>query len=516
MNILNKIKTYITKHKIISSVVLIAIIIIGIYLFSRNGKVTYTTSVVATTTLKEEVSVTGKVQASDSVNLAFERTGSVSFINAEVGDRVYRGQTIIALSNADLVADVAQKEASVKQAEAKLAELERGARPEELVISEIQVTSAKTNVGEAERSLADAISDAYLKSDDAIRNKVDQFFTNPRTANPQLIFQTDFQLESDIEQGRVVVEQILVNWLTKQSASVTYIDKGNTASKDVVVIQSFLDKVAFAVNGLAPSSNITQTSIDTWKAAVSLARTNVNSSASGLTNALDSLKTAQSALLVAESQLALINAGTATEQIAGQEAVLSQAKANVLASQAQLAKTILRSPLDGILTKQEAKYGQIVAAGSIIAGVISDKAYEIEGYIPEADIAKVHIGDEANVTLDAYGSEVLFKVSVTSIDPAETMMDGVATYKTIFTFTSQDERIRSGMTANIDIVTKTKEGVIAVPARAIQSKLGKKYVTILQDGVTSEVEVKLGIKASDGGVEIVSGLEVGDIIVISK
>jgi len=148
---------------------------------------------------------------------------------------------------------------------------------------------------------------------------------------------------------------------------------------------------------------------------------------------------------------------------------------------------------------------------------MSNAQFQIEANIPEADIAKVKPGQTANVTLDAYGPDVLFHASVVSVDPAETIVDGVPTYKTTFQFEGTDARIKSGMTANIDIQGQMHENVLSVPQRAVVNHNGKKYVTIKTGkNTTKEVVVSLGLRGSDGAIEITDGLSVGDEVVVSQ
>ncbi len=109
----------------------------------------------------------------------------------------------------------------------------------------------------------------------------------------------------------------------------------------------------------------------------------------------------------------------------------------------------------------------------------------------------------------------MFSGKVIKIDPAETVIEGVATYKTTVQFTQEDPRIKSGMTADIDILTAEKENVIAVPARAVINKNGQKIVRILvgAENTIKEVEVQTGIRGSDGNIEIIRGINQGDRVI---
>jgi len=102
------------------------------------------------------------------------------------------------------------------------------------------------------------------------------------------------------------------------------------------------------------------------------------------------------------------------------------------------------------------------------------------------------------------------------IDPAETIIEGVPTYKTTVEFLLPDERVRSGMTANMDIIGERRSNVIAVPQRAVFTRGSEKFVRILgADGKTSnEQKVETGLRGSDGNIEILSGLNEGERVVI--
>ena len=162
----------------------------------------------------------------------------------------------------------------------------------------------------------------------------------------------------------------------------------------------------------------------------------------------------------------------------------------------------------------DAKRGEIATVGTPLASVISYAAYEIEAFVPEADIAKIRSGSGASVTLDAYGGDVVFDAVVVTIDPAETVLDGVATYKTSLQFAVADPRVKSGMTANTDIEGERRDNVLFIPARAVSEKDSVKIVRILEGEDVREAVVETGIRGSNGDIEILSGLNEGDTILL--
>jgi RND family efflux transporter MFP subunit len=217
-------------------------------------------------------------------------------------------------------------------------------------------------------------------------------------------------------------------------------------------------------------------------------------------------------LTIANSELVIKQAGATSEQIAAQEAQISQVKAQLADARAAYSKSIITAPISGVVTNIDAKEGEIVSPNSPVIYLISE-GLQIEANLPEADIAKVSIGNSANVTLDAYGSGEMFEAKVIKIDPAETIIEGVATYKITLQFSNGDERVKPGMTANIDIQTSMADGVIFVPQRAVITTGTGKYVRVLEGEVIVEKDVKTGLRSTDGNIEIVSGLEEGEKVI---
>lgn len=504
-----------------SIIIILAILVGGIlwYVFPREEESLFEFVVAKHGDLVQEVNVIGRVKPVESVDLAFLQSGRISFVGANVGTRVSMGEVLVKIENGDVAAQLSQAEAKAKVAQVKLDELKRGTRPEKISVQKVEVANAEVLLFGTKQDLVNKIDDAFTKSDDAVRNKVGQFISNPRSQNPQINFVVpDSSLENEIEGGFVLVEALLVNWsasLTLLSSESDLITFSSEANNNLREIKSFLEPVSLAVNSLKASSDITQTTIDGYKDDVSVARTNVNTAISNLGTALEKMREKEVALALEKEELVLMEAGSTPLEIAAQIAKIEEEEANISRFRAELAKTIIRSPLSGTVTKQDAKEGEIVAANTIIVSLSSLSKFDIEANIPEADITKVSVGDETVFTLDAFGEDVVFRAIVSKIDPAETIVEGVSTYKVTLHFIDDENLAKSGMTADIAILTAKKEGVIAVPIRAIQGRGDNRYVRILEaTGEVVEQEVVVGLRGSSGDIEIVSGVEVGDRVII--
>jgi HlyD family secretion protein len=474
--------------------------------------------VVEKSNLVQEVSVTGSIKPADEVELGFEISGKVSSVKVDVGDKVYAGQTAVKLYSGDLQAKLLRAKANLAVEKANLAKLEAGTRIEEINIQKVKVENARTALLDAKKDVLNKLRDAYSKSDDAVRSKVDQLFSNPRSTNPKLdIIISNNQLETDIESGRLEVEQMLVSWgndLGTLSLGSDLLSFVSTTDDNLSEIRNFLDNVALAVNSLTESADMSQTVIDGYKTDIWTARTNENIATTNITASQEKLRTALSSLALAQNELALKEAPATNEDIAAQQARVLSADASVKDALAGLAKTIIRSPISGVVTNVDIKVGEIISPNTSLVSVISDNDFEIDANIAESDIAKISLGDSANVTLDAYGDGVVFNAIVTKIDPAETVIEGVPTYKTTFSLLPDGKSVKSGMTANIDILTDKRTDIIAVPARAVKVSDGEKIVKVIDNSeVITERKVETGLRGSDGRIEILSGVKEGEKVI---
>lgn len=504
--------TSLLKNKKISISVGAVILILSIWgIVSLTSKPNYKTAQVTRLDFSQEVSVTGNVTAANDVNLSFQTGGNVVRIPVSVGDKVTKGTTLAYVDSGDLYATLLNRQAQLAAEQARLTALEKGARPEELAI-------AQTTFDQSEDSLQAAISDAYVKSDTAVRSSADVLFTNPTSVNPQIMyFNNDnlpYNFDKTIDDERVKIGETLTSWNAfiknnQSNASSTNLDTliSNTKT-NLNTLGNFFNDLTLVVNALQVSdSNLPQATIDAYKANIAAARSNISV-------ALGSINSAELAYRSAKDQLTLKKAGATAEDLAAEQASVQSAEANVLLAQAQLDNTLIVAPFDGIVTKTDLKVGQLVSPNTPVISMISNANFQIESYISEADIAKVKIGDVGTTTLDAYGDSVTFPVVVTAIDLSNTQVDGVATYKTTLQFVSSDDRIRSGMTANIDIVSGIRKGVLAIPQIAVVSKTGVKTVLVLDTkGKTTTKTVTTGAIDANGNIEILSGVNEGDTIV---
>ena len=495
-----------SKKQIIWTITITVIAIIGILFFnSHKTTAPQNTFIIKRGDVIQEVSVTGRVKAASTVDLSFEKSGRIQNVYVKVGNRVLQGALIAEIESAGALA-------SLQETEARLAELKRGSRPEEIAVKEAELAKYTQDLTNAYSGISDIIDDAFTKTDDAVHTKTSGIFSGYKNSSYSLTFSVcDSQLDTNTTQLRYATEIDIDSWRDERSAF-TITASQNDLKDALAHTAQHLEKTRLFLESLNRAltldCTITNSSLDTY-------RTNVNTAQTNIATAIATVNTkgqtiASSALTVAKvrDELSLLNAGTEGEVIAAQEA-------RVLSAQDELRKHKIYSPISGTVTKVDAITGEFANTALSLLSISSDSSFEIDANVPEADIAKIKIGDTARVTLDAYGSDILFEGRVVTIDPAETIIDNVPTYKVTLHFTKDDARIKSGMTANIDIVTALQKDVLYVPSRAIVSSDSKKTLTVLNmDNTTREVVITTGIRGRGGIIEVLSGVNEGDLIII--
>jgi HlyD family secretion protein len=159
------------------------------------------------------------------------------------------------------------------------------------------------------------------------------------------------------------------------------------------------------------------------------------------------------------------------------EALVQVYQASLDRAQDQLDKCTIRSPMDGIVTKLNSEKGENVVLGTMnnpgtVIMVISDlSAMEIEAEVDETDIARAGIGQEVEISLDAF-PDTTFRGEVIQIgnSPEATAFgtsDQVTNFMVKILILDSVKDIKPGMTASVDITTDHREEIIKVPAGAV-------------------------------------------------
>jgi HlyD family secretion protein len=325
-------------------------------------------------------------------------------------------------------------------------------------------------------------------------------------------------VSNDANTQRVKVGNELSEWQTEIAAftSTAASLSTSTLSQDLQNAATHISVVTTMLNtdatAVVDATGLPASTAATYKDDVASAITEVSSAASAINTIQQSIASEQTAVAQAQAQLAQTLSGSTSQAIAAQQAQVASAQANVQSLQVNIANATLSSPINGVVTTQNAKVGQSAAAGQIMTSIISGNNFEVDAYVPETDIGKVAIGNDVSMTFDAFANET-FAGKVFYIDPAETIESGVVDYLVKVSFNTPDTRIKSGLTANLNINTQTDANALILPQYAVIQNASGTYVDIVQNGKEIQVPVTLGISDQNGNVEIASGVTAGEQVV---
>ena len=466
--------------------------------------------------IAQTVSVTGKVKAAHAVDLAFQASGRVVKVYGNIGDKVKTGDLIVQLDMSDAQKAVRDAKTSLESAELALDKLRGSA-------------DAAGDTDQLKKAYAggfDALTSTYTDSSSILDSLNTILFSTTLDTSPNR--KSDIQYYVDIASSYnssfvAIPRQIKFSY---DDTVVLY----NQAFADYKAIQGNYDGPAI-VKALASSYKAETAISDIIKTATGIIRFVTDSAIQNNWN-LNSLST------ITTNQSSLTESGTAVSghitelrnasqtianynlDIKSQELVVQQKQNALSDANDNLRDYSIYAPFAGVVTREDAKVGEIAAPNITLVSLISESALEIEANITEADIAKIKLGNHAEVTLDAYNSnftDVAFTATVTAIDPAEIIIDGVPTYKTTLQFEKLAEGIKPGMTANLDITTAVHDNVIIIPQRAVVRQGDRQFVQMPannQSQATTEQTVTTGLRSSDGMIEIVSCLKAGDKVIL--
>lgn len=491
--------------------IIVIVILLGAYWFFHSGKAAPQSIAVTRGSITEIVSVTGNSTPTESVSLAFGGSGVVSAVYASVGDHVGAGALLASLNTADLSAQLKEAQANADAASATLAGLQAGSRPEDIAAAQAAYDGAVQTLANMYSGVSDTASDAYAKANDAVRTQLSAFFSNAETQTPQLTFQTaDSQAKITAQNGRASASGALNEWQPELAslpgASETVLDAAiQTEIARLAAIQSFLNSVSDALN---TANSLDPTTLAAYKADLAAAISETNTAAKNLNTASQNISSQKIAVAQAKAELDLKEAGSTPEDIAAEQAQVESAQAAVASVQAKIANAEIVAPISGVVTQFDAKVGQVAGSEALIS-IISDGAFEVDADVPETDIGKLAVGNAVSMTFDAFPGET-FSGKVFYIDPAETVLQGVVDYKVKVSFDTADPRMKSGLTANLDIATAHKDNVLILPEYAILENDQGSFVETDVKGKTVQTPVTLGLQDDKGNVEVVSGVTEGE------
>jgi len=178
-------------------------------------------------------------------------------------------------------------------------------------------------------------------------------------------------------------------------------------------------------------------------------------------------------LPLADLQAAQTDSRSAAAQVVAADAKVTQAKSAVETAEVNLAKTVIMSPIDGVVTARNVDVGQTVAASfstPTLFVIAADLAkMQLSANIDESDVGQVVTGQPVTFHVDAYPNET-FEGTLSQVRLNPSTLNNVVTYAAIIDAPNRELKLKPGMTATATIEVARRDDVLRVPSAALRFK----------------------------------------------
>lgn len=438
------------------------------------------------------VSANGTVESLEQAELRSQFSAPVSKIYTQIGKQVSAGQVLVTLQNSDISAQLAQTQALLKAAQARLDEMKKGLRTEELDLLETQMNAAKQALADTkaqqDTAVASALSNLLNAGLSAMPSSGNTGSSNPAISGSY----------TGTERGQYKISLYATGSGIRFQASGLESAEGEVSATPIKMGSKGL-YIQFPSTNMPTNNTWTVDIPNTQAAGYTALNSAYQSTLQGRETAVNA---ATNALSAAQKQYDLKLAGASNEQIKAQEAAVEQAEANVKTVAAQLEKTVIRSPIKGTVSVLSVKYGELVSPGQLVASVVNKGGLQVKAYISDYDLPYVAEGAEVKINDTATGTVARM---ATSVDPRTKNVE-----VQVVVSDPENSGLVAGQNASIKISAKENSDggmLFLLPLQAVKvSSSGASVFTVNDDNTVTERQVTLG-SVSGEFVEIKSGMD---------
>ncbi len=536
---------------------ILVVIVIGVVSSGKSEDSGMVTIEVERNDLIQTVEASGELESAEDLSLALEASGIVDHLFVQVGDFVDAGELLLTLQGGTRLSQVSAARRALNASQARLRQFVAGASEEDIKIQEAAVTVAETRLATAELDLQQTTDQYDLDVSDASRVLIQSIQSGMIEVRDALteadqILGIENTLANDAFESQLAVNdhQTLIDAKASYEKAMELrdryeLDSFNLSEDDaigfVVNVEETLMETENTLRNTRRALDATRSNtaalplsdVATYQASINAARDALQLKRESLQlkkQSLEELLVSEAVAVVSETVLLrraeLIQAQASLDSdvrdqrpidVAVYEADVQKAFADLDAAQSQFDQLELRAPIEGTVTDLLVDLGEPVSA---LTGVVELQSFgnlfTVNTLISESDIINVSLGQIATITFDAFGEDVEFVGRVVHIDPAEEEVEGVVFFETEVVLTDvYREGLRPGLSADVTIETLRINDAITVPQRATKREGENVSVRVLVDEEIQERDVTLGKRGDGGRIEILSGLNEGDIVIIS-
>lgn len=437
-------------------------------------------------TATEGLNFLGTVRAVSQAEIKSESAGRITRVPVELGQTVQAGSIVAVIDNARESAAVLQAEGVYEAAIAAAS------------VSEVSVSQAELALDSTRTNTISALQNAYTTVNNVLYTTVDQYYSDPTSplTSPKLSNGN----RTYLRQERVAFEKDFPAWQQEIGSATTDTDLTaliNESRNNVARLRAIVDSF---LTSLQTRKTETFDGVD-----VSTRIAELNSVRATLEGTVTTLDNSESALKQANESLVQARLGAANDEVSAASAQIKQALGALRAAQANLSKTIMRSPIAGTIDELDVNVGDFVTTYASVAKVANNNAQEISIFVGENDLQLFTVGDSVLIENEITG---IVTTIGTGID--------VDTKKTEIKIATESSELTSGDTVTVTLVRDTEStesvGPLRIPIAAIRFTADTGSVFMVEDGKIVSKEVKVG--AVRGSlVEIEEGLSSSDIII---
>jgi HlyD family secretion protein len=472
-------KLFTMKHSKLVSILLVVAILATTLFANRaaiKNRIFGTKSVTQRTTTVKKGNIQVLVSGSGSVYFTNEKTlyskigATVTKVNNKEGDQVKAGAVIAEFDDTEFQSTVASNKLSLEQGEITL-------QTDNESISNLNITAPFTG----------QISNIAVSEGDSVQSGGTVFTIND-TSELKLTLTYNAADAAKICVGQSANVYIASSMQTAKG-TVTYISNvsnGTSSGQKVYSVNIQVPNPGALTSGMTASADIKTshgTVSSTNTAALSYIRTQSVTSKTGGT--VESVYVKQNQQVSSGSLVIVMKDDDLIKTRNSDAMKLSSLQTAYDSSVKQLDNYKITAPFNGTIQKISYKVGDTVTAGAEIADVADTSSMEFDVSVDELDIAKLAVGQTANITLDALSDTTTIKGEVAKVAVSGTASSGVTTYAVTVKIDDQLSKIKSGMNANADIVVTNKKNVLCLPVDAVTTVGSKYYVWVRSNGTAA-------------------------------
>lgn len=435
----------------------------------------------------ESISLIGDVRSFTEAAITTERAGRVTGVNVTLGQQVSAGQVLATLENASERASVLQAEGVYEAALAAAAQ------------SDVGVDEAQNALRNAQNNAVTTFQSAYNTSNATVKNTIDPFFTDPNSRTAPGLRLDGRGYTAFVNSERIAYQDLLPAWQVKTNtiSSDSDLDLELQYAREITQRTIELVDAFIAIMSDQDSSDrYSDSELQGFRANLTGQRASLIGTQNSIDVALTNLASARDTIRRAD-----ISASGSSNSAA--DAQVKQALGSLRAAQANLAKTILRTPISGTVNSIDIRTGDFINSFAQIAEVANNNALEIVTYVGDKERSLLSVGDEVSI-------EGGFTGIISEIAPAV----DTQTRKTEVRIAAEGIDVQNGDTVNVtkEIGSSTNTDVI-IPLSAVKFQLEDGVVFLVEDGKLVARDVELGV-VRGGSVTVLNGLSSADRFVV--